>query len=462
MRKTSILFAGATVALALICSCGDESSIGSSLVQDQIEVVVDSSYTVKAKTIPSGSVQSRTTAHLLGRVNASGFGKIESDIVTQFMPASKLFTPEVTVNDIDSLVLYFYMQNGEFIGDSLAPMGLEVYRLEKKLQSPIFSDFNPEGYYNPSKPMASTIYNVSSQTNPFLSDTASTSGIEIKVKMPQEFAREIFAEYKVNPSNFASPSAFSENVLKGLYIKNSFGSGRLMRISNTLMTMYYHRYDSKNDTTLYGQGNYFAVTPEIISNSDVTMKISDEVEKRVEQGEQIVLAPVGLNVELTFPANEIISTYKANSDALTIVNNLSFSFPAERIGNEHGISIPTYMLLVLKSEKDEFFSKNKLPDNVTSFMAKFDSTTGKYDFGEMRSYVNWLLKKDEIKEEDYTFILTPVSAQYETQQSGYYYYSQSEETLIMVTPYMSAPVMARLRIEDSNISFTFTKQSINK
>lgn len=461
MRTTSILFAVATMALALICSCGDESSIGSSLVQDQIEVIVDSSYTVKAKTIPSGSVQSRTTAHLLGRVNASGFGKIESDIVTQFMPASKLFTSEVTVNDIDSLVLYFFMQNGEFIGDSLAPMGLEIYRLDKNLQSPIFSDFNPDGYFNPSKPLASTIYNVSSQTNPLLSDTASTSGIEIKVKLPHEFAREMFAAYKMNPSNFASPSAFSENVFKGFYIKNSFGSGRLMRISNTLMTMYYHRYDAANDTTLYGQGNYFAVTPEIVSNSDVTMEISDEIEKRVEQGEQIVLAPVGLNVELTFPAKKIIETYKSNPNSLTIVNNLSFSFPVEKIGNEHGISIPTYMLLVLKSEKEEFFAKNKIPDNITSFMAEYNSSTGKYDFGEMRSYVNWLLKKDEVKEEDYTFILTPVSAQYETQQSSYYY-SQSEQTLIMVTPYMSAPVMAHLKLEDSDISFTFTKQSINK
>ena len=48
----------------------------------------------------------------------------------------------MTRQNIDSLKLLMFVPKGSLVGDSLAPMGLEVYRLNKQLTAPIFSNFN--------------------------------------------------------------------------------------------------------------------------------------------------------------------------------------------------------------------------------------------------------------------------------------------------------------------------------
>lgn len=91
--------------LLLSVACEESSTIGSSTLQDQIDVVVDSSYTVSGRSVINARVQSRTTHQLLGVIDAKGFGNLKSDIVTQFMPAASIDTSYVTINDIDSVKL---------------------------------------------------------------------------------------------------------------------------------------------------------------------------------------------------------------------------------------------------------------------------------------------------------------------------------------------------------------------
>ena len=70
-----------------------------------------------------------------------------------------------------------------------------------------------------------------------------------------------------------------------------------------------------------------------------------------------------------------------------------------------------------------------------------------------------LLKKDEIKEEDYTFVITPVSL-VTTQEAStsYYYYYSTEEHINAIVPYISTPAMAELDLKKSKITLTFSKQ----
>lgn len=464
MRKTSLLLMAIVAALgAALGSCNDNSTIGSSLVQNPIEVVIDSSFTVSGHSAPMASVQSRTISQLLGVFSAPGYGRMESNVVTQFMPASRLCSSEVTVDDIDSLVLYMYVFDGEYVGDTLAPMGLEVYRLEETLPSPIFSDFDPTGYYNPDKPLASVIYNVSHRDAKLIGDTVAEGLMEIKAKLPVELGRELYGAYLENPKNFLSPTAFNDNVFKGLYLKNSFGSGRLVRSSTTEMVMYYHHYYADQDTTIKGYGQYFAVSPEVVTNNDVTVQISDALQARADQGEAIVVGPVGMEVKMRFPAPEMLAKFNSDPNSLKVLNALSFTVPARPIENEYGFGLPTYLLMVLEKERESFFANNKLPDNKTSFYAKYNSETSKYDFGDMAAYLSNLAVRqaagEEIVEEDYSFVIVPVLATFET--SSNYYYGTTEE-LTMMTPYMAAPVMGRLLLDQTKIKFTYTLQQISK
>ncbi len=455
MKKTPILLLAALL-LAILYSCNDDSKIGSSIVQDEIDVVVDSSFTFTAHSISNNAVQSRTVAQLIGRIDARGFGRLSSDIVTQFMPSSVLDTTGITAADIDSMVLVMSVNVGEFIGDSVVPMGLEVYPLTKALPSPIYSDFDPSGYYDPNRLLASKIYNLSAASQ----DTLYYSSVrQITVTMPRALARDFYNEYVKNPSVFSSPSAFA-GYFPGVYIRNSFGSGRVSRITSTVMSMYYHRTyvnDAGRDTTVNKLGNYFAVTPEIITNNNISLEIAPDVEKLVDAGEAIVMAPAGLDVEMRFPLPEIMASYRDRNTDISVVNTLTFSIPGEYIDVNDEIAMPPYLLMVLSKDKDKFFAENKLPDNKTSFYATYNSSTKQYSFGDMRQYLIDMLDKESVSADDYTFTITPVSAIFENSNNSYYY---QQQTLTGMTPYVSSPILCRLLIDKAKAKLTYSLQTI--
>ena len=460
MKIKTIIASTAALAAIFITSCDDsQSPIGSSIVEEKITISVDSAFTVTGRPVASKAVQSRTLLQLLGRIDAKGFGSLSSDVVTQFMPSMSLDTTDVTVNSIDSLKLMMAVYHGNFVGDSITPMGIDIYRLNRELPYPIYSDFNPEGYYDPSQKIASLIYNASTlgESDSLKNATYHT----ISVNLPVELAREFYSAYLEDPVNFSSPTAFVNNVFKGLYIRNSYGSGRLTLVSNTLMRAYYHRTIKKDDGTdsiQTAMANYFAVTPEIITNNNIGLTLSSDVTDLVNKGENIVVSPTGYDVEFEFPVRDIIATYKANQTEESAINTLTFSLPVDSVANDFNFGPAPSMLMVLKNKKDEFFQNNSLPDQTTSFYADYDSTNGRYYFGSMRSYLMSLIDKEDITPDDYTFVLTPI---YVITESNSDYYYGVTSTVTGVTPYISTPTLTKILFDEAKIKFTYSNQLIN-
>ncbi|MDE6160775.1 MAG: DUF4270 domain-containing protein, partial [Muribaculaceae bacterium] len=156
--KRLLLITGAALA-ASFCACDDNTSaIGGSIAEDDLSIVIDSSFTLSGRTVEIGAVQSRTLTQLIGSIDSKEFGSLRSTVVTQFMPAAALDTIGISTADIDSMKLVMRMDKNAFTGDSVVPMGLKVYRLNRALPSPIYSDFSPEGYYAPNTKLASVIY----------------------------------------------------------------------------------------------------------------------------------------------------------------------------------------------------------------------------------------------------------------------------------------------------------------
>lgn len=460
--KQKKIYALATLLAAImtsaISSCDEESEIGASIVEDQVTVTIDSTFTVSGETVAAKAVQSRTLLQLLGKIDAAGYGTLTSDVVTQFMPSTAIDTTGLTVNNIDSMKLMMAVYHGNFVGDSITPMGIDVYRLTKNLPSPIFSDFDPTGYYNPSQKLGSLIYTASTlgESDSLRNATYHT----VSVKMPKSLAREIFTSYKSNPENFTTPADFINNVFKGVYIKNSYGSGRMTLVSNTLMRVYYHRTYQASDGTdsiVHHLANYFAVTPEIVTNNNISLKLSDDINQKISAGENIITSPTGYDVEFKFPIKNIIASYQSGKGSESVINTLTFNLPVDSVKNNYGFGPADNVLMILKSKKDEFFQNYSLPDNVTSFTATYDATNQCYYFSGLRDYLLSLIDKENITEDDYTFVLTPVNVTSET--SGSYYYSTSVVTA--VTPYITKPTMSKIRFDKAKIKFTYSNQSIN-
>jgi hypothetical protein len=460
-RKSLAIGAVATLMATSMIGCNESSVIGESIVQDNVEVIIDSTFTVSGQSVRNEAVLSRTITQLIGLIDAPGYGRLSSDVVTQFMPALSLDTTNVGADRIDSLKLVMNITLGAYTGDSIAPMGLDIYRLEKSLPTTMYSDFDPEGYYDPNKKIGSVIYNATALGED--DDTKALSYRQVTVDLPVELGREIYTSYVKNPSAFVTPTEFTDKVFKGLYFKNSYGSGRVTRVGQTLINMYYHStyYDSdiEADTTITSVGSYFAVTPEIISNNNIKLTMDKSITDAVDAGESIVLAPAGLDVDITFPAREIISSYRSNITNLGVINSLTLDIPAEAITNDYDIEVPTYLLMVLKNKKDEFFENNDINDNETSFYATYSSTTNSYTFSGLRAYLLNLMEKDEITEDDITFTLTPVTVSTESTTSSYYTTSTTYVTSII--PYVSTPVMAKLLLDESKITLVYSKQFLN-
>ena len=457
--KRFLIIPAALAALAF-GSCEETSSIGSTIVEDELSIVIDSTFTLTGHTVEMGAVQSRTLTQLIGSIDSKEFGSLSSTVVTQFMAASVIDTTGITADDIDSLKLVLRMDKNAFTGDSVVPMGIDVYRLNRELPSPIYSNFSPAEYFDSSDRLGSAVYSASAVGQ---SDTVAASAYRyIEVGMPKKLARDIFNAYKANPENFATPQAFISNVFPGVYISNSYGRGRVSRVSQTMMRMFYHHtyFDEskQKDTTVYKIGNYMAVTPEVVTNNNIRFEMSDEITAMLNSGENMLVAPAGVEVELTFPVREIIASYNANTGESAVINTLSMTIPADTLSNPEGIGAPPYALLVLASKKDEFFASNQLPDNKTSFYAAYNTDKHCYTFASMRKYLLDLLEKDEITAEDMTFRLCPVDVLFETTGSSYWDYSSTESAIV---PYVQGPAMAKISLEKTKISFTYSNQTIN-
>lgn len=461
MRWTLAAFAAAIVALVPM-SCESTSGIGMDLIENEVTIKVDSSFTLTGHSVRTESVLSRTVVQLLGIIDAPEYGYIHSDFVTQFMPANSIDTVGITAPDIDSIKLVMLVNTNSFVGDSMALMGLEVYPLTKQLEIPIYSDFNPEGYYNPSDKLGSLVYNLTKSSEP--ESMQKNTYYTLEVPLPIEMGRNFFNEFVKNPATYASPTSFAK-FFPGLYIKNSYGSGRITRIGSTTIDMYYHQdtvNDKGNDTTYYKTGTYFAVTPEIITNNDITLDISSSIEQKVAAGQSILLAPTGLEVEIGFPGREIIDTFKkGTAGALGVVNRLTMSIPVEEISNKYDIGIPNDILMVLKKDRDKFFIENKLPDDITSFRSTLTTLADgsqAYVFSDMRDYLLDLMKKDTVTDDDVTFMIVPVTVNEETNSD---YYGNVTVTLTAIVPYVVEPKMGHILLEKAKINFVYSKQTTN-
>ena len=463
---------------SLLASCEEDTTmIGSAISTGEVVITVDSLiYELNARAVKIEDFDSKTGNLMIGHLQVENYGDLSCSFVTRLLPASNLeiadsiFNLEDFVERVDSCKLIMGAIRDEIVGDSLAPQKMSIYKLTRQLPAEINNTFNPEGYYNPSDPFATKSYTVSSIAQ---SDSAfyNNSFVELNVDLPVEFGREIFRTYKNNPSIFQWPQTMATEFLPGLYVKPTFGNGCVANIHTIFVGVFYHTYDilttvedDETKTSVYKVNNLsvpFTVSPEVLSSNNITYTPSENIilknENLENTGEVVVTTPGGYIAEFKFPIKALIEKYQEHNSHLTTVNDLIMYIPGESFDANTRIGVAENMLLIKKTEYDEFFAKNKVPDNLTSFIGSYYSNVGKYYFNSMRSYFIDLLSKDEITEEDITFYIVPVEITTETSSS--YYTSNTYVTKCELLT--SKPTMTLLKTNESTIAFSFSTQMID-
>lgn len=465
-KQTASIAAAIALAATIFTACEDTPNIGSSLVENSSQVMVFDDFTITGTTIENPTVQTRNVTQVLGTITADGYGTFSSDFVTEFFPASRINTYGITLDQVntlvDSLKIRFYVPIGSAVGDTIAPMGLEVYQLGKKLTTPINSStpVDTEGL----KLLAKKVYVCNALGEPDSIKKLSYRPIDVKIDDNGELARKLFSLYLTKPEVFQIPSLFAQE-FPGIYVRTSYGSGRVVGITSTMMTMYYHTFGTDEDgkqITNHHTGAYFSVTPEVILNNMIKYAPDQKLKDRLTAGENLLIAPVGYDVEIKFPIEKVINLYHENAGKLSVINNLSLDLDAVAVENNYGIEPPTNILMVLTKDKDKFFRLSELTNDETSFYSTYDSENKRYRFSGLRPYLLKMLEKyneGTLVPEDYTFTLTPVSVIMETNTNNYY--GSSTSYLSAINPYIGNPVMVKLNLDKAAVNFTFSKQNVD-
>ena len=481
VQKMNLIKSRILIILILACSfvgffaCNDETTtIGSGIASGEVEISIDTfSFNLDANPIYQENYDSKTGNLMLGNIYHPTYGTLECSFISRLMCATDLLIPDSLLmpERVDSCKLIFAAEREDIIGDSLAPQKLSVFKMNK-FPTEINNTFDPEGYFDPSQGLLGslnyTVSNISTKDSMFLQGKY----VELNVDLPKSFGAQIFEKYKNEPGIFQWPDLMAKDFIPGIYVKSSFGNGCIANISEGFLAVFYY---SLQETTTVENGDTiktlqhvrysalpFSISPEVVSSNNISYNPSQKIiefNQSHKEGQCVITTPGGYVATFDFPIETILNRYNEKDIHLSTVGDLLLYIPAQPFDEESGISLAQNLLLIKKSEYQEFFEKNKVPDNKMSFTGQYDSSNSRYVFSSMREYFLDMLEKKDISYEDTEFILIPVELKTETVSNSYY--GTSTTYITKCSPYTVKPTMTLVDTGNATVTFSFTTQIID-
>lgn len=417
----------------LIYSCDDATTgIGDSTIGAGDSIPAGSAiYEATTRSILADSVYARTSTAYLGKYTDPQFGEFTADFIAQFNCGDDFKFPS-TVQEITGLTLRLYYTS--HFGDSLNAMRLQVDSLDKVIlegkKETFYTSIDPTQYYNPSiQPLARKAFSakgISAEDTTYnytdsYGYTQSYKSYWQNIKLPTNLGKQMYEKYLENPDNYKDSEQFIKNVLKGFYVSCTHGDGTILYIDDMqlILTFDYlvESSSGKIDSLITG-GSVFAATKEVIQANH--FKNSERLEELTKDPDCTYLkTPAGIFTEVTLPIEEISETHLR--DTLNAVS-ITFTRYNEKNESQYPMGIPQYLLMVRKSEMYDFFEKNQLYDNKTSYLAQYTSSgenANTYSFTNIASLITHCVneKGNSVNDEDWNkVVLIPVKV--DTDSSG--------------------------------------------
>lgn len=403
------------VCLSWIFSCTDDfTDIGTSVLPDgdQLHLLRDT-FDVSSSTVPVDRVYCFTISEWLGGFTDPNFGSIKCDFLAQLYPASEMeFGGDKNLgNKLDSMVLR--MRFATFLGDSLAPMQLSVYALNKQLPEIPYTDIDPTEYYNPADLLGRKFYTASDISVEDSIKSNETYARTITLTLPKEFTDKFYKKFKEDPEIFKSKEKFNQ-YFPGIYVKNTYGNGVALDIRETSVRFYYKTVE--NDTLIKKQyKDYLAVTPEVVNANH--MIVTNPPYMATATDTTYVKTPAAFNTEITFPTQTIIDKIKEGGLENVTLNALRFTVPVYKPqANNFSIAPPQYLLFIRSKDVQAFFAKRNMCDYKNTFYATYNATKREYDFGNLNKFITNIIDiNPDTTVVDEKISLIPISFNYITE-----------------------------------------------
>ena len=439
------LFAG-----LLLGSCDDNlTKVGSTIQppEDLITVYTDT-FLIKASTVRLDSIFAKTSDCLLGEMYDPVYGNIKSDILCQFYCEEGFkfaHTPiDGKIDSTELMIVYPFKDVCKLYayGDTMTPMQVSVYPVNKPIKRNFYTNDNPELYCDMGNPLGSKSYSAFDASVPDSVYYQMENGYyiyspNITVKLPTELGQKFYDETVNNPSTFESQSAFNE-FFPGMYITNTFGSGCVIKTmgSNIGLKIYYS-YTLKSSEGLDSTATatqWFFVSKEVIQ---LNRFVNSNLDKLLEENANhaYVKAPAGVCTKLIIPTTDISGKLDVNDRYLNNFN-LSLNYLPED-ERAYVYAPPSYLLLIPEDSVIPFFEEGRVENNITSFisfsyyLSISNSTTSSYETPEgfnpsKRTYsfgnISSLLKNHMVNspDKDLSLLAIPVIRNVTYQNYNYY------------------------------------------
>ncbi|MGL4992865.1 MAG: DUF4270 domain-containing protein [Bacteroidales bacterium] len=462
--KISFLTLIALLALSF-SSCDDTlTEVGGSLQpdKDKVEVFTDTFY-VEAATVKVDSIYLRTTYGTLGSYSDQSYGSLSADYAAQFYCPKGLLAYEPLDDRVDSVVMRLYI--GASIGDTLAPMQVSVYEIDRDLQPNYYTNAKPSDFTTRSNLLGQTGYSIYNPSIPDSIREDDSFSPSIDVKFSQEFVDRFYSEYKNNRSTFDDLESF-QKFFKGTYVEHTFGTGALTTVSRTEIQFHYKYVNEYEDDegemvkdTLSAISS-LAVTNEVLQVNNIT---SNGTEELLDPANNIknsyIKSPAGLFSEVTIPVGEMLSKTEGAQ-----INSLKLSFGVSAPASvSEVLTPPTYIMLIPKENLVEFFEKGMLPNDTTAtFVGSYSSSTYTYSFNNLSKMIEYFRKQyvdvDDFAGLTQSMLIVPIYASYTEQ---YDYYTGGYISVLNDMSHYFLPSAVSLRKEDiEDVGYRFRMSAI--
>lgn len=439
------------ISIAFIATClfacdDTTDTLGNSLTNnvDKFDIIPDT-FNVKTRSIIVDSVLARSQYCYLGNIkDPETKTYVTSNYTTQFtilesfddsglLPEQDSIISRNGNNEIiaDSckLNIYFYSS----IGDSLNPMRLTVYEMDKPIEEGelYYTNYDPEtkglvrndiNAIKKNKVYTVVDLNLSDSLRDKIVDKTNMEVVSIQLNDPyydtegikyDNYGTYIMRKYYSNPEYFKNSYNFIHNVCPGFYIKSTDGLGVMSEVYRTELAFYY-RY--KNDSTKYDGSSLLSGTEEVMQTTSIANDKNKIAELASDSSCTYIKTPAGIFTEVTLPVDEIKHNHYNDtiSSAKIVFNKMN------NLNEEFSFGEPQNLLMIPKDSLYKFFENKDLPNNRTSFVATYNSSYNTYTFNNISTLISTMYENKitgNASEDWNKVILVPISITYNTSSS---------------------------------------------
>ncbi len=373
----------------VFAACNDNASKVGFTTQPKDEVLTAKADTflLSAQTVEVPSIYSRSTYTLLGQLSDPLFGDLRSSYVTRLRHAPGFkFAHEPEGKKIDSA--FVEISYSSWAGDSTLWAKASIYEVTKPLPDSHYSG-DIRSYLQGAKHLGSGSYKAENKTGDHF----------IYIPVDKAIGQRFYDASVQHPEYFESQKAFEENLLRGIYVESSTGSGCMLSVYSTALLIYYtytvngKTADGKADSVIHRRASYrFANTNQLYLSQQFDHANRDELLKPNSKY-SFITSPLGLATELTLTKEDLNRVVRSgwNPKTKRLFNEAKLTLPVDIPADGRTVlQPPKYLLLLPADSVKNFFETGQShltqPD-VAFLSSEYSILSREYNFSNISKLI---------------------------------------------------------------------------